>query len=180
MLGHTDEPGKSKEAKQMPVLCKAVNFFGTFVLTSVVALTLPSTATAAAHVALTVSVASVDLHGGSLIVGQTSASARPGQRLRYTIAAKNSGDRPALTLVPSTKIPPGERYVDGSAGAAAEFSVDGGTTWAREPMVHVTNPGGAITTRRALASEYNAIRWIDPAPLPAGASTTFAYDVIVE
>jgi uncharacterized repeat protein (TIGR01451 family) len=164
----------------MRSFCKAGRQLRTFAVATAVALAIPSTAFAAAHVDLVVSVGTVELQNGTLTVERANATARPGQRLRYTIAAKNSGDRPALTLVPSTKIPPGERYVDGSAGAGAEFSVDGGATWAREPMVRVTNPGGTITTRRALASEYDAIRWIDPAPLPAGASTTFAYDVIVE
>jgi uncharacterized repeat protein (TIGR01451 family) len=163
----------------MPILRKVLPTLVTLVLVSIMTVS-PRAASAAAHVELTVSVASVELHEGSFVAGQASVAARPGQRLRYTIAAKNTGDRPALTLVPSSKIPPGERYVDGSAGSSAEFSVDGGTTWSREPMVRVTNPGGAVATRRALPSEYDAIRWIDPAPLAAGARTTFAYDVIVE
>jgi uncharacterized repeat protein (TIGR01451 family) len=143
-------------------------------------LALPDVALAAAHVELAQSVATVELRNGSLVAGQASTTAQPGGRLRYTIVARNTGDRAATSLLPTTNIPAGERYVDGSAGSMAEFSVDGGKTWSREPMVRVINPGGAITTRRALASEYDAIRWIDPAPLVPGTKATFTYDVIVE
>jgi uncharacterized repeat protein (TIGR01451 family) len=124
--------------------------------------------------------APVEVRDGVAVVGRPSASARPGQRLRYTIVAVNTGDRAAAKLVPTTKIPQGETYVAGSAGAAAEFSVDGGATWSPDPIVRVTNPGGAVTTRRALPAEYNAIRWIVPAPLAPGSKASFAYDVIVE
>ena len=140
----------------------------------------PAAAWAAAHVELVDSASAIDVRDGAPVVVPLTGAAKPGQRLRYTIVARNSGDRPAADLMPVTKISASERYVDGSAGATAEFSVDGGKTWSREPMVRVTNPGGAITVRRALPAEYDAIRWVDPVPLAPGARVTFGYDVIVE
>jgi hypothetical protein len=44
----------------------------------------------------------------------------------------------------------------------------------------VTNPGGAITQRRALPAEFNAIQWLAPEPLAPGARMNFTYDVTVE
>jgi uncharacterized repeat protein (TIGR01451 family) len=150
---------------------------------ALVALTLallPVAARAAAHVELINSAAAIESHDGAFVAMPLGGGARPGERLRYTIVAKNTGDRPAIDLVPVAKIPPGERLVDGTAGPDAEFSVDGGTTWSREPTVRVTNPGGTTAVRRALASEIDAIRWVDPVPLAPGARASFAYDVIVE
>ena len=139
-----------------------------FIALAVCALLLaPIPALAAARVELT---QSVTPRGG----------AAPGERLRYTIVAKNTGDRAAARLAPSVKIPAGERYIENTAGPTAEFSIDGGKTWSRQPMVTVTNPGGAVTQRRALPAEFNAIRWLAPELLAPGARMTFAYDVIVE
>jgi uncharacterized repeat protein (TIGR01451 family) len=141
---------------------------------------LPTAARAATHVELTTSVAATQARNGILVVVPLSGLTKPGQRLRYTIVAKNTGDRSAESFVPMTKIPAGERFVEGSAGAAAEYSVDGGKTWSRRPMVVVINPGGTSVQRAALPSEYNAIRWIGSPPIAAGARATFVYDIIVE
>jgi uncharacterized repeat protein (TIGR01451 family) len=141
---------------------------------------IPSAALASAHVVLADSVATIEAHNGALVAAPLAGPAKPGQRLRYTIVAKNTGDQAAAKLAPSTKIPAGERFVDGSAGVSAEFSLDGGKTWSPAPMVPVTNPDGTKTQRKALPAEYNAIRWLAPAPLAPGARMTFAYDIIVE
>jgi uncharacterized repeat protein (TIGR01451 family) len=149
-------------------------------LTALIFALIPCAALAAAHVELTQSAASIELQSGALVAKQLSGITKPGQRVRYTIVARNSGDRPAVNLAPVVKIPAGERYVDASAGANAEFSIDAGKTWSAAPMVHVTSPGGMTAVRRALPAEFNAIRWTVPAPLAPGARMTFAYDVIFE
>jgi uncharacterized repeat protein (TIGR01451 family) len=129
---------------------------------------------------LTNAVLLVELHNGTIAAVPYDGTAKPGDRLRYTIAARNTGDRAAANLVPSVHLPPGERYVGGSAGEDAEFSVDNGKTWSRVPLVRVSTSDGATTMRPALPSEYNAIRWIDPNPLASGARATFGYDVLIE
>jgi uncharacterized repeat protein (TIGR01451 family) len=141
---------------------------------------IPCAAFAAAHVELAQSASIIEAQNGGLVAKPLNGITKPGQRVRYTIVAHNTGDRPAANLAPVVKIPAGERYVDGSAGSNAEYSVDGGKTWSAGPMVRVTNPGGATTVRRALPSEFDAIRWMAPAALAPGARATFAYDVIFD
>jgi uncharacterized repeat protein (TIGR01451 family) len=140
----------------------------------------PRPAVSSALIALTNSVALVEVNNGTAATVPFSGTAKPGDHLRYTIAARNTGDRPATKLVPSVHLPAGEAYVDGSAGVDAEFSVDGGRTWSREPLVRMTASDGTVKLRRAQAREYQAIRWTAPAPLAAGATAFFRYDVIVE
>lgn len=140
----------------------------------------PSVALAAAHVELTDSAAVLVTRDAASVAVPVHGTVQPGQRIRYTIVARNSGDRPAAQLMPVANIPAGERFVAGSAGASAEYSIDNGKTWSRRPMVTVTNPGGTTTTRPALPAQYNAVRWTGALPLAPGARATFAYDVIVE
>ena len=140
-------------------------------------LLLPHAAAAAAHITLTQSVAAIDVPSGAPVA---HTRARPGDRLRYTIVAKNDGDRPVTHLMPVAKIPAGEAFVDTPAGSDAELSIDGGKTYAHRPLVRVTQPNGTITMRPALAREINALRWVTTAPLAPGAHLTFAYDITVE
>jgi uncharacterized repeat protein (TIGR01451 family) len=143
------------------------------------ALLLPVAVRAAAHVELIESVATIETRAAALVAAPLRGPAKPGQRLRYTIVAKNNGDRPAAKLVPLQHIPAGERFLSAAPAAAAEYSVDAGKTFAREPMVRVTTAAGT-TTRLALPAEYTAVRWSVPAALAPGASMTFTFDVVVE
>ncbi|HEX3865800.1 MAG TPA: NEW3 domain-containing protein [Gemmatimonadaceae bacterium] len=141
---------------------------------------IPCVARAAAHVELAQSASLIETQNGALVAKPLNGITKPGQRVRYTIVAHNTGDHPAASLAPVVKIPAGERYVDGTAGTNAEYSVDAGKTWSATPMVRVTNPGGVTTQRRALPAEFDAIRWTAAVPLAPGARMTFAYDVIFE
>jgi uncharacterized repeat protein (TIGR01451 family) len=151
-----------------------------FALAALIFALVPCTALAAAHVELVQSATLMETQNGALVAKPLNGVTKPGQRVRYSIVAHNTGDHPAANLAPVVKIPAGERYVDGSAGTNAEYSVDGGKTWSAAPMVRVTNPGGATTQRRALPAEFDAIRWNATQPLAPGARMTFAYDVIFE
>ena len=91
-------------------------------LATLLAALLPSVALAAPHVQLVNSVAALESHNGALVAAPFAGNARPGQRLRYTIVAKNTGDHAAGKLTPMIKIPSGERYVDGSAGPRSSSS----------------------------------------------------------
>ena len=141
---------------------------------------IPCAALAEAHVELAQSAALIETQNGALVAKPLNGFTKPGQRVRYKLVAHNTGDHPAANLAPVVKIPAGERYVDGSAGSNAEYSVDGGRTWSVTPMVRVTNPGGTTTLRRALPSEFDAIRWTAPAVLAPGARMIFSYDVTFE
>lgn len=143
-------------------------------------LLIPIGARAAAHVELSESVASIEQHDKTIVAVPLHGSAKPGQRLRYTIVAKNNGDRAALKLMPAQKIAGGLRFLEATPRATAEFSVDGGKTFAREPTIVVTTPGAAPATRRALPSEFTAVRWPVGTPLAPGSSMTFSLDVVVE
>ena len=140
---------------------------------------LSSFALAAPRIEVINSASAVETRNGALVAVPLNGAARPGQRLRYTIVAKNNGDHPAAKLVPATKLPAGEHFVGGSAGPLAEYSIDGGKTWSRQPMVSITSNGTA-TQRPALPAEYNALRWVTTEPIAPNARAVFTYDVIVE
>jgi uncharacterized repeat protein (TIGR01451 family) len=169
---------KNRSVTREAVLVRRLLMFFTFAFAA--SMLAPGIALAAAHVELVETVAAVETHAGKLVVVPRTGITRQGERLRYTIAAKNTGDRAAVNLTPIAKIPGGLVFIAGTAGTGAEFSVDAGKTFSPAPTVRVTNPGGTTTTRPALPHEYNAIRWADPQPLAPGARITFAYDVIVE
>jgi uncharacterized repeat protein (TIGR01451 family) len=151
-----------------------------FALALIGSMLLPHAADAAAHVTLTQSVVAIDAQNGAPLASASHTRARPGDRLRYVIVAKNDGDRPVTRLMPVAMIPAGERFIDTPAAGAAERSIDGGKTYAHRPLVRVTQPDGTVTMRPALAREINALRWVTPGPLAPGAHLTFAYDVSVE
>lgn len=106
---------------------------------------------------------------------------RPGTRVRYTIVATNDGDTSARNVEPRGRIVASTTFVAGSTRAQfnhVEYSVDHGTTWAATPSIVVVSSSGS-TRRKAEPSEYTDVRWIGQPPLPAKASLTYSYDVVV-
>lgn len=153
------------------------NFFRIFVIAAAFA---PSIALAAPHVVLTNEAAFVEQSSMSdkTVLIPTTKSAPIGARIRYTITAHNEGDRPAVNLVPRAVVPASEEFVHAVPATTAEYSLDGGKTWSRTPIVHVKS-GAVETTRPARPAEYTAVRWTTLTPLAPGARATFTYDVIV-
>jgi uncharacterized repeat protein (TIGR01451 family) len=103
-----------------------------------------------------------------------TAAPEPGESLVYTVRFKNTSGGDVDDVRITKPIPPGVRYVAGSAsapGCEVLFSVDGGRTFGQPKELSVPAADG---TRRAAAPEdYTHIRWRLRTPLAAGA-TEFA------
>jgi uncharacterized repeat protein (TIGR01451 family) len=108
---------------------------------------------------------------------------KPGDDVEYAITAVNGGDSAATHFVPSAKIPAGTTYVDGSAKAPrahAEFSLDGGKTWAAQPTVTVKGPAGTPVVKKADPALYTAVRFVTDGALEPHQSLVSRYDVRVK
>lgn len=143
----------------------------------------PLAAAAKTVVTLTLSGAHVQVNGDGTteLVPLEREAARPGERIRWQLTALNAGDQPARGLVAVGRIPAGTRFIAGSApnaGARVEYSLDGGRTWSANPTVVEQTPSGRVV-RKADPSRYTMIRWIAAAPLAAGATSRFSYEVTV-
>ncbi len=144
---------------------------------------MPALASAKPAVTLKLSGAYVQKQAdGSLrLVPVAAEQGRPGDRIRWDLAAVNGGDSPAFGLTPVDKIPAGLIYVAGSSaapGARAEYSLDNGRTWSASPTYVLMTPTGP-QVRKADPSRYNAIRWVSTAALKPGATVHYTYEVTV-
>lgn len=118
-----------------------------------------------------------EVRGWQAIPGNNVAAA-PGQMLRFTLKAENTGDRPAKKLMLAQPIPPGTSYVLNTATAQSPvrivYSIDGGKTFVAKPTVKVSLPDGKTEVRPAPAEVYTHVRWFfDQALLPKTSSKVF-------
>lgn len=116
--------------------------------------------------------------------GKTVATAVPedgakyGSTLRYTIVAKNGGDKPALNVLPVGRIPHGVTFIAKSATpASAQYTLDG-KSWSAKPMVEVKEANGKRVKKPADPSTYVGVRWKIAKLLPKK-TETFTYEVTV-
>lgn len=106
--------------------------------------------------------------------------ARPGERIRWQIAAANSGDQAARGLIAVGRIPAGTAFVPGSASSAegrVEYTLDG-RIWSASPTIVVAGPSGNVV-KPADPGRYTAVRWIASAALPPHAVQRYTYEVMV-
>jgi uncharacterized repeat protein (TIGR01451 family) len=94
----------------------------------------------------------------------------PGDRIVYTIVARNVSAQPADRIVITDPIPEHMTYVDGSADSGVGgvlFSVDGGMRFAAPEQLRVIGEDGA--PRRAEPRDYTHVRFVFDEPLlPSG------------
>ncbi|MEA2690248.1 MAG: hypothetical protein QOD51_2855 [Candidatus Eremiobacteraeota bacterium] len=143
----------------------------------------PALASAKPVVALTLSGSYVTKNddGTPRFVPVERERARPGDRIRWQIDAKSTGDQPARGFAAVGRIPAGTAFVAGSqsaSGAHVEYSLDGTRTWSASPIVIVQTPAGPVT-RKADPAKYTAIRWLGGPPLAPGSVTRYTYEVTV-
>ena len=119
--------------------------------------------------------------GKVALVPIASRKALPGERIRWQIDAKNSGDATARNFIAAGKIVSATTLVPSSVtatGARVEYSLDNGATWSATPMRVIHSAQGDRVTPAELTS-YTAIRWVSTASLAPGTSRRFVYDVVV-
>lgn len=101
---------------------------------------------------------------------QAITSAVPGQEVVYVIAYRNTGAKPAESVVVSNPVPEGLVFQPGSAqgaGTRSEVSVDGGKQFGALELLKVNGPDG--TPRPARAEDVTHVRWTLLQPVkPAG------------
>ena len=104
--------------------------------------------------------AAAEARGGA---ARNDARARPGDVVHYRLAFTNPVDRPVRGVRIEDAIPAGTHFVAGSAHAArsdavAEYSADGGRSYAARPVEQVVVDGVA-TERPVPADRYTHVRW---------------------
>jgi uncharacterized repeat protein (TIGR01451 family) len=107
---------------------------------------------------------------------------QPGDVLRYTVASKNAGDKPAKNLVVTQPIPKKTTYILNSAqpnGAKLTFSIDSGKNFVEKPMVKVKLENGKEELRPAPATAYTHARWSYGNSVAPLAAVKASYDVAV-
>ncbi len=108
---------------------------------------------------------------------------RPGDVLRYTLLSKNAGDKSASELKITQPIPQQTVYILDSAranGAQLAYSIDGGQTYAKQPMVEVTQPDGTVAMEPAPAEAYTHVQWDYSESLKPMASVQAVYEVAIQ
>jgi uncharacterized repeat protein (TIGR01451 family) len=119
---------------------------------------------------ITLSDALVDLPEGRKAERDSTGSLRsmPGDIVRYTLMAENTGAQSAHNIEVVDPIPFGTEYVAGSAtgeGSAIFYSVDGGNTYSRQPMIDVRDEQGRVVRKPAPASMYTHVKWVITQPM---------------
>ena len=107
-------------------------------------------------------------------------AARPGDVLRYELTFTNPGKAPVRGVTLDNPIPAGLRFVAGSVASsrddvAAEFSADGGKTFAARPTETVEVEGRQVV-RPVDPARYTHVRWTLAGWVQPGATVTAAYE----
>lgn len=111
-------------------------------------------------------------------------SVKPGEVLHWTITSENDGDGDAKDYKAVGKIPAGTVFVAGSAkaegAAAVTYSIDGGKTFSKQPMIEEKQADGSVKLVPAPESMYSQVRFEWESPLTAKEKLNAFYDVKVK
>ena len=100
----------------------------------------------------------------------------PGDKLVFILSYKNAGAAPADSFVVTNPIPAAVSFV-ASDSPGADYSVDGGKSWAALPALKVKSADGRL--RAATAADVNAIRWVFAKAIPAGGGGSLIFKAVV-
>lgn len=118
-----------------------------------------------------------------LVALDKAAVVKPGEVLTWTVDAVNVGNAPALEYRAITQIPKGTEYVKDSAvadGAKTLYSIDGGKSFAPQPMIEQKQADGSVKLTPAPVSMYTSIRYEWASPIAQGAQVMATYKVRVK
>jgi len=109
---------------------------------------------------------------------------KPGEVLDWQILSSNDGTGAARDYKAVGHIPAGTAFVQGSAsaegGSTVTYSIDGGKTFAKQPVVEERQPDGAVKQVPAPVSMYTEVRYEWSDALAAGGKLTASYKVRVK
>lgn len=112
---------------------------------------------------------------------QTITRALPGQEVIYVISYKNSGSKPAESVVVSNPVPEGLVYQPGSAqgaGTRIDVSVDGGKQFGLLEALRVKGVDGQM--RAAKADDVTHVRWTLVDVVKPGAEGKVTYRAVLK
>ena len=106
------------------------------------------------------------------------SAAQPGDEIRYRLVFTNVTAGPVKNIQFVDPIPSGMMYVLGSATSDqrvhAEYSIDGGRTYAAQPMINVVEDGKPAQ-KHAPADQYTHVRWTIVGSLARGAQLSVEF-----
>jgi uncharacterized repeat protein (TIGR01451 family) len=108
---------------------------------------------------------------------------KPGEILRWTISSENKGESGAREYKAIGKIPSGTTFVTESAKAdkaEVTYSIDGGKSFVREPMIEERQPDGSVKLVPAPVGMYTEVRFEWEGTLNPGEKLNAVYDVRVK
>ena len=109
---------------------------------------------------------------------------KPGETLHWTITSENKGDGEAKEYKAVGKIPSGTSFVADSAkaeGAAnATYSIDGGKSFSKQPMIEEKQLDGSVKLVPAPVSLYSQVRFEWDNSLNSNEKLNASYDVRVK
>jgi uncharacterized repeat protein (TIGR01451 family) len=124
------------------------------------------------------------LRDGQFVPIEKAGQVKPGELVRWDIAARNSGAAPAKSYAASARVPSGTSFVSGSAlgesAPAVSYSIDGGHDFAAPPMVMQRHADGTTSLVVAQVSAYTNVRFSWTQPINAGETRSAHYDVRVK
>lgn len=118
------------------------------------------------------------------LTGQ-QAQVHPGDEIRYTLKGENTSDRSIKNLVVTQPIPQQMTYVLNSAtvatnqGADITYSIDGGKSFVKNPVIEVKKADGTIEKQPAPAELYTHVRLNAGDAIAPQAAINAAYQVQV-
>jgi uncharacterized repeat protein (TIGR01451 family) len=108
--------------------------------------------------------------------------ARPDDTLRYHLQFTNTQAQEVSNVAIENPLPAGLVFVGGSvqssAAARVEYSIDGGRTWAEQPVVQLVVDGREVE-RPAAPASYTHIRWTITESVAPGARVSARFDARV-
>jgi uncharacterized repeat protein (TIGR01451 family) len=130
--------------------------------------------------AMTMTVRNLTLaHDSARAKPRKSGDALMNDTLRYELNFRNPQPIALRNVVFENPLPSNLLLIGGSvttsAPARIEYSIDGGKTFAVQPMAR-TNVNGQMVERPALPEQYTHIRWTVVGDLAVGATVTAGYD----
>jgi uncharacterized repeat protein (TIGR01451 family) len=109
---------------------------------------------------------------------------KPGEVVSFTLDSANEGASAAHDYRSIGKIPSGTVFVEGSAhgdgSSQVSYSIDGGRTYAAQPMIEERQADGTTKMVPAPVTMYTQVRFQWAAPLAAGNKVSASYQVRVK
>lgn len=121
---------------------------------------------------------------GAQVALEKVAAVQPGEILNWNITSLNEGTAAAREYKAVGHIPAGTGFVAGSAvgegGSSVTYSIDGGKTYATQPIIEEKAADGSIKQVPAPVSMYTEVRYEWSDALAAGGKLSASYKVRVK